>query len=239
MTEQVTMVASAKHKNDQVKRQLLVAMTKKRQDLMQKFAAFMKNDLHEKQDYVMLAKGIVADVDSVLNENDYESSLFLRNTVKPLKQMREEALSVLALLDEQDEIEKHFTPVLKEDMVPVYVLVFQQQGHNLAKWAQLLRGLSQYVLGRPIYATEADVRKVIRTKMTEDQEGYVKVAIDKAILEKCALMAPRKDRYGNTLLSLPAGTVSSHNILEFVQGKKCYHFNEGELIDVSSTTKRN
>ncbi len=239
MTVKVGLSASAKLKKDEAKRQLLASMQAKRKVVTEKLEQFMRNDTHDQQDYVALAQELIEQVDSVLDENDYESSLFLSNTVRPLKEMRENAATLLAQLEAHDAFKNNAAPALEKDNVAVYVLVFQQNGHDLTKWAQLLRGLGRYVLGRPIYASEEDVRKVIRVKMTEDHEGYVKVGVAKSALEKCVDLSPRSDRYGNALLTLPAGAVSSQHILEFVHGKKRYHFIEGELIDVSVTTKRN
>jgi len=130
-------------------------------------------------------------------------------------------------------------PTLQNNMVPVYVLLFQQQGHDLKKWAQLLGNIERYILGRPIYEHEDDAQKVIRIKMSEEQEGYIKLAVAQSAWEKALNMPERMDRYGNRLVSLAAGTAKSEHILEFVHGKKRYHFIEGELVNVSSTTKRN
>jgi intracellular multiplication protein IcmQ len=239
MTEQVTLLSSEKVKKDDIKRQLLVSMRTKRQDVMKKLGQFMKQDLHAKEDYISLAKGIIEDVDTVLNEKEYESSLFLRNITKPLRNIRQNAVEVLERLDVQQEAGKKKIPVLQENMVPVYILLFQQYGHNMKNWEQLLGSLDRYVLGRPIFENEEEVQKVVRLKMSEEQEGYVKVAVAKSALESNSEVSRRTDRHGNTLLTLPAGSVSSDYILEFVHGKKRYYFIEGELVDVSSTTKRN
>ena len=239
MSQQITMSGSDKLKKTELKRQLLAGMIEKREAVMQKLNEFMQNDLHEKADYVTLAEAIISEVDTLLGENDYESSLFLRNTVKPLKTMREDAATLLEQLSGQDEIERHTVAQLSEDSVAVYILVFQQQGHDLNKWTQMLRGLGRYVLGRPIYATAEMAEAVIRNKLSQEHEGYVKVAVEKSALEAGKQLSKRKDRFGNELITLPAGAVNSRYILEFVQGKKRYHFIKGELVDVPSATKRN
>lgn len=239
MSEALTITDSAKLKKLELKRKLLVGMTEKRDVVMSKLNEFMQQDLNEQADYIALAEVIVKEVDELLASDDYESSLFLRNTVKPLKEMREDALNLLAQLQgSKTDVAHQLTP-LNDDKQPVYVLVFQQQGHNLQKWTQLMRSLNRYVLGRPIYATAEAAEGVIRNKLSQDHEGYIKVAVDKAALEAGAEMSPRKDRFGNELVNLPAGAVNSQHILEFVFGKKRYHFIKGELVDVSSTTKCN
>lgn len=239
MSESLTMSTSVMLKKTELKRQLLIGMIEKREAVMQRLNQFMQNDFHEKADYVALAKAIISEVDALLSENDYEHSLFLRNTIKPLKKMREDAANLLEQLLGQETVESDTVTQLGKNSVAVYILVFQQQGHNLSKWAQMLRGLGRYVLGRPIYATAELVESVIRNKLSHDHEGYVKVAVEKTAVLAGEQLSTRKDRFGNELITLPAGAVSSHNILEFVQGKKRYHFIKGELVDVSSATKCN
>lgn len=239
MSEQLTMSSSLKLKKTELKRQLLIGMIEKHEAMMQKLNQFMQQDLPLQADYVTLAKSVINEVDALLAENDYESSLFLRNTVKPFKKMREDAQNLLEQLTGKTTVESHTVAQLSADSVPVYILVFQQQGHNIAKWTQLLRSLGRYVLGRPIYATAAAAESVIRNKLSHDHEGYVKVAVEKSAIEAGEKLSKRKDRFGNELITLPAGAVNSRNILEFVQGKKRYHFIKGELVDVSSATKCN
>ncbi|PHQ78227.1 MAG: Dot/Icm secretion system protein IcmQ [Coxiella sp. (in: Bacteria)] len=240
MTGSITMTASKKTQSDEIKRQLLVDMQEEQSTYMQKLTEFYKTEDHSKADYIELMKGVIASVDKVLNGCDYESSLFLRNTVKPLKEMRAKAVDILEQIDAQALSEKNYLlPTLEKECVPVYVLMFQSKGHDIENWSQLLRSLGRYVLGRPIYKTEEDVQKVIRAKMSSEHEGYAKVAVSQSVLDSLDELSVRKDRFGNELISLPAGIVSSQHILEFVHGKKRYHFIRGNLIDVSISTERN
>lgn len=236
MSNRLTVTSTKKAQSDIVKRQLLLSMHEQQSIVMKSLSDFYKGDIHDRSDYIALAKSVVAAVDEILKSQDYEESLFLRNTVKPLKAIREQAFSLLKQIDEQ-ETSSRTIPTLEADMEPVYVLLFQSDGQNMQKWEQLLRGLSRYALGRPVYQAEADARKVIRTKMTDGQEAYVKVAVPKSLLEASERLSPRQDRFGNVLVTLPVGAIKSDTILEFVHGKKRYHFDKGELIDVSTTAE--
>ncbi len=239
MTTHITISASEKLKHEELKRDLVRDMQEQQKISMQKLNEFFVKEVHEESDYRQLARLVVDTVDSVLENKECDDSLFLRNTVKPLKEMRERALKLLVELEAQEaSAEALLRPKLGPDMVPIYILVFQSQGYDLEKWAQLLRSIGSYVLGRPVYESETDVQKVIHIKMSQEQEGYVKVGVAQMALKASAELPEREDRYGNRLLSLPAGSVSSENILEFVHGKKSYHFIKGELIDVSITAKR-
>lgn len=235
MSNKFTVTSTKKTQNDEIKRQLLASMQEQHKATMQILSDFYKTDIHDRTDYIGLAKSMINAVDEVLKNDDYEDSLFLRNTVKPLKEIRQRAIDLLKQINQQ-EVESYTKPKLEADMEPVFVLLFQSEGQNVQKWEQLLRGLSRYALGRPVYQSEADVQKVIRSKMTNGQEAYAKVAVPKSLLEASSRLSARQDRFGNTLITLPVGAIKSDAILEFVHGKQHYHFDKGELIDVSAAT---
>ena len=238
MTNSMTVAATENVKSDVLKHKLLADIQTQQVDFMQTLDAFYATEGHTKQDYMNLAAAMIQAADGVLSENDTDSSLFLRNTVKPIKEMRERAIDLLNQLETQDERQlQQLQPTVTEDQTAVYVLVFQSQGYDLDKWAHLLRSLGCYVLGRPIYENEADVQAVIRGRNTQNQEGYVKVAVARSAIVAGESLSKRTDRSGNKLLSLPAGAVSAKNILGFVQGKTKYYYMKGKLID-ESTTKR-
>ncbi len=233
MSNKFTVTSTKKTQSDEVKRQLLESMQEQHQATLQILSDFYKSDIHNRSDYIGLAKSIVNAVDEVLKNDDYEDSLFLRNTVKPLKEIRVQAIDLLKQINQQ-ESESYIKPKLEADMEPVFVLLFQSEGQNVQKWEQLLRGLSRYALGRPVYRNEVDVQKVIRAKMTNGLEAYAKVAVSKSLLEASSRLSPRQDRLGNTLITLPVGAIKSDAVLEFVHGKQHYHFDKGELINVST-----
>lgn len=238
MTDQVTLLAGDQSKKENRRQALLDAMRTQREVVDSMLQAFSIKDTHTPQEYIDLAQQIIAAVDQVLTGCADEDSLFLRNTVKPLKALREQAEALLVQFADHDHqcADSHHA-ALAQHMTAVYVLLFQTQGDDLSRWSQLLRSLGQYVLGRPVYATEDAVKSVIRARMAGAKEAYVKVAVPTSTTEDSTL-SPRQDRYGNTLLSLPMGAIQSDHILEFVHGKDHYHFIKGQLVHVSSSTKR-
>lgn len=237
MTEQVTILANERTKRSAQRQVLLESMTEAHQHLISIINEFTLQPDHAAGDYAALAQRVIDGVDKVLSEVADDDSLFIRNTTKPLRELKSHAETVLAQVGDFEAIQQDTGPTLSADMVPVYVLLFQAQGHDVAKWAQLLRSLGQYTLGRPIYQTEEDVRRVIRLRLSDDKEAYVKVAVPQSILSSSDSLSTRKDRYGNALLSLPVGAIRPDNILEFVHGKQRYHFIRGQL-HVSSSAER-
>lgn len=234
MKDAITLSSAEKAKAVAVRRQLLADIEQENALFVEKLQEFSKDQTRAKEDYINLAKSVIASVDNILGRADYEESLFLRNAIRPLKRIREQAAELLVECDKQQQSEGYAVPMLQKDMVPVYIHLFQSQGHDLDSWAQLLRSLGRYVLGRPIYKQEEDVKSAIRAKMSNEQEGYVIVAVPAPLLEASNNASPRRDRFGNPLVTLPAGVIDTQHILEFVHGKKRYHFVKGGLIDVCS-----
>lgn len=237
MTEPVTILANERSKRSTQRQVLLESMTAEHQRLLSIIHAFTQQSAHGAPDYATLSQRVVEGVDKVLSHVGDDESLFIHNTTKPLRELKSHAEAVLAQVGAFEASQQVTGPSLGADMVPVYVLLFQVQGHDVGKWAQLLRSLGQYTLGRPIYQTEEDVRRVIRLRLSDDKEAYVKVAVPQSIVSSNEALSARKDRYGNALLSLPVGAIRPDNILEFVHGKQRYHFVRGQL-HVSSSAER-
>lgn len=237
MSEAVTLISTEKAKSMAYRDGLLKAMSDQYENVTSSLDKFMQANWHENDDYAKLAQDVVCAVDKVLADHSDESSLFLRNILKPLKNIREQAQSVLDSMSIADEsLMQNFT--MGSSYASVYVLLFQSQGHNMQKWAQLLQSLGHYALGRPVYESEEDVQRVIRLRFSDAKEAYAEVAVSKDIIASSLNASNRQDRHGNALLSLPVGAINSQHILRFIHGKNQYRYYQGELINVPISTER-
>ena len=164
----------------------------------------------------------------MLAAEDWDSSPFLKNTVKPLEEIKQSAEALVAQLsgDVNDTVASQ---TIESGGQPVYIALFQAQGHDLKKWAMQLRSIDRYMLGRPIYTAEADVCKMIHQKVNQSCEAYAKVAVKPSAIQEQSLLPKREDRNGCTLLTLMPGTVTSDHIIEFVHVGKTYAFVDGKL----------
>lgn len=185
-----------------------------------------------KEDKAGLLTGIIAAIDHILEAGDWNSSLFLRNTLKPLVAIKVEAETELARFAEKAGhrmIQKH---VLTEAEVEVYISLFQSDGYNIAKWAMQLRSLDRYIIGRPVYQNEADVEKRIRLRSAAGvaNEAYVTVAVKKTDIQSDQFPASLKDQFGNPLLQLKETAVRDGKIDAFVHQGMRYAFVDGQLI---------
>lgn len=123
----------------------------------------------------LLNQSLIA-VDRVLQTGDWESSLFLRNTIRPIKALRERIVHLQSLLL-NDHTKLVLAPSIPVGMIPIYISLFQTEGLNLTRWAMQVRSLANYVQGRPIYREEAAVMQMIRSKLDSTNDAYAVVAI--------------------------------------------------------------
>lgn len=216
-------------KSDELKQHLLNVVKQENfsySDLAEKFYGDYQKDA---EGYLEIMHEVIGIIDRVLEAGDWDSSLFLRNTVKPMKALREQAVEAIKFLDASADESLYQPEALEQNAVVIYVSLFQNQGDDLSKWALQLRSLSRYVLGRPIYADEADVKKLIRIKASRSCEAYVAVAIDKQFIQEGDMVLKRTDRHGSALLNLAPGAIKTSNIREFVHMDKHYYFYDGQL----------
>lgn len=169
----------------------------------------------------------LAAVDRVLQGGDWESSLFLRNTIKPIKALREKIVDLQHLLL-NEQTKQLIAPSIPAGKIPVYIALFQTEGLNLSRWAMQVRSLANYVQGRPVYRTETAVMQMIRSKLDSTNDAYIVIAIspDQIVNES----TPRLDRNGSELLTLVDHAVRNSEIIEFVHQQKRYCWLDSHLL---------
>lgn len=221
---------SATSSGDALKQQLIDCIKQEKMDFMKIVKQFYSQGHRTREEYLELTDAIIDAMDHVLKANDWDDSLFLRNALKPLKEIRKEAVvlrkeATATVADKQIELRD-----LAEDELLIYISIFQSEGHDLRKWELQLSSLRSHLLGRPVYEKEEDVVKVIRQKLVQTSEAFVIVAIKKNDVQNFSYQAERVDRYGNPLLTLKDTAVKSENIFELVHQGKRYFLVNGKLI---------
>ncbi len=181
----------------------------------------------EPEQCLQVAEELVATADEVIKAGDWQSSLFLRNTIKPIVKIREQALELIASLQANTELDEVAAPNINSAEQIIYISLFQNQGFDMRCWEMQLRCLHKYMLGRPVYAEHDDAEKVIRMHSARAREAYVAVAVDQANVQ---VNASRQDKYGNQILTISDGAVKPERILEFVHLDRHYIFSKGKLI---------
>jgi len=174
------------------------------------------------------AKAIVALLDRVFAAGDWDESLFLRNTAKPLRKIYSEAQEVINQL-QGNHVATFCLSDIGEDETILYVSLFQSQGMDLRRWELQLSSIDRYLLGRPIYFEKEDVERAIRIKAIQTAEAYCALAVKKEWILNDALRPPRLDRNGRPLVNIKPGKICADHIREFVHQGKRYYFVDGRL----------
>lgn len=215
----------------QVRKQLLDRLRAEKQPIIVAIEKFYAQNTRCEKGTLQALEEMIAAFDRVISAGDWESSLFLRNTVKPLKNMRQEAHQLREQLLGNADTAMVTAPVLAPNMITVYIAVFQYKAHNVKDWEAQLRSLPQYILGRPIYRHEAAVQQALRSKLVQTSDAYVCVGVPEGSIQTGEFHPTQTDKQGNTLIQLVAGSVRSENILEFVYQDKRYYFVDGKLVE--------
>lgn len=217
-------------KSQDLKKKLLECLdTEARQfsDIARQY--FEKQNL-SKEDKLGLLTAVIATVDHVLSSGDWESSLFLRNTIKPLIAIQAEAQAELDHLQRKAGEKLFNIQPPTDNEVEVYISLFQSDGYNISKWAMQVRSLDRYMIGRPVYKNESDVEKRIRLRNAGGNEAYVAVIVKKTDIQSDQFSAPLKDQFDHPLITLKETALKNGRITKFIHEGKSYHFVDGQLV---------
>jgi intracellular multiplication protein IcmQ len=218
-------------KGHDLKKKLLECLDKEAHQFSEFARQYFAKEHLSKEDKIGLLTSIIATVDHVVAAGDWQSSLFLRNTIKPLLAIKAEAQTELDQL-QMKAMQKpiHSVSARTENEVEVYVSLFQSDGYNINKWAMQLRSLDRYVIGRPVYQNENDVESRIRLRNAGVNEAYVVVVVKKNDIQSDRFAAAIKDQFNHPLLTLKETALKSGRIIAFVHQKIRYHFVDGQLL---------
>ena len=221
----------AEFKSQELKRKLLECLDREARQFSDIARAYFSKGQLSVEDKTGLLQTVIETVNHVSDAGDWQSSLFLRNTIKPLMQIKAEAELELAKLSvKADDTEMKAKP-LSELEVEVYVSLFQSDGYNISKWAMQLRSLDRYVVGRPVYQSEEGVQARLRARtQASANEAYAVVIVKKTEILSAATGAVLKDQFGHPLVTLKEKALKLGRIAAFVHQGVRYRFVEGQLV---------
>lgn len=217
-------------KGIELKKKLLACLDQEAGQFSELAQVYFSRDHLSKDDKVNLLSAIIATVDHIAEAGDWQSSLFLRNTIKPLLEIKAEAVTELDRLQAHVAKKTGGGVSISSDEVEVYISLFQSDGYNMNKWAMQLRSLERYMLGRPVYQSEADMLARIRLRNAGANEGYVIVAVKKTDVQSDTFAAPLKDQFDHPLIALKENALKQGKIIAFVHQGVRYLFVDGQLI---------
>lgn len=219
-----------KHTKDQLMRERMLEAVKNEKNAFKKVLdEFYSKTQRDDTSYYEANLKVIETIDHILAAGDWEDSLFLRNTVRPLRELRAQAVALKEQLEAEQQVKEGQKSALQPGQRLVYISVYQAGSGQLIQWEMLLRSLPRYVQGRPIYASEEDIQKALRARQNSVSEAYVVVMVNDAdILDQTK--KPRIDRLGLPILDLKENAIKIENIIEFVYLNQHYAFRNGKLI---------
>jgi Dot/Icm secretion system protein IcmQ len=180
-------------------------------------------------DKIKLNQRLIDLMEEIFGSCDWESSLLLHNIKSELQEHMD------TLLEQREQLLEIAAPAttklatLKPNQRVIYVTLYQVDGYSMPKWSQRLSSLERYNLSRPVYGSEEEVQKALRSRGYPVTEAYVSVIVDKDMVR--SLDNPAKDRWGQELISLKEKAVKQSNILQFVHSHKHYNFVDNALVE--------
>jgi len=212
----------------ELRRTLLECLEKEQTELRSILDEFYELPRRTEDDYARVNQKIIEILDHVISAGDWDSSMFLKNTIKPIKERRTKAEVIKQELESEGVVaEQTFSTIKPENAVTLYVLLYQAEGMTLSKWEAQLKSIMKVSQGRPIYHDLEKVGNALRAKLNRNSEAYVKVLVDKNDLIDSARMS--RDRFGNELVTVTVTAIRPENIIEFVHQNKHYQFKNGKL----------
>lgn len=182
----------------------------------------MDKDLEIKRRLVVL-------LDELLEKDYWQDSLFLKAAEKEIRELRTRIISDPRLKDFSGEpLQTPSQTIQNSANVPVYVALYQADGTNFVKWAQVLSALPALSISRPIYKNESDIKTCMRAIEKKQNHGYAIVMVEPKDILSQPGNSP-KDRNGFELLIIKEKSIKLENIASFIHVTGNYSFVNGQL----------
>lgn len=170
---------------------------------------------------------LVQILDGLIEHGRWDSSLFLRNLLKRLQQVRATIAEKLPPPMLQDSSLEGV--VSKEGYERVYIELYQSSCEDLTSWRRTIENLCEHFVSRPVYRLEEHVQELIRSKRSRT-DAYVVVWVKRDDIMPSADGHPVVDRFGHEVVRLKEGSVKIENIIEFVHDKLVYIYKDEQLV---------
>jgi intracellular multiplication protein IcmQ len=217
-------------KNVDLKQKLLDCLEQESHEFLATIQTYFSQDQLSQDDRADLLRAVIAAVDHVLSAGEWDTSLFLRNTLKPLQAIKAEAQAELDAIHHVTSAKTIEAQPIGEDESEVYISLFQSDGYNINKWAVQVRSLDRYMIGRPIYQSQEDIEKRIRLRAAANSEAYVAVVVKKSDIQSDTFAIVMKDQFDHPLLQLKERALQRGRIAVFVHQGVRYRFVDGQLV---------
>jgi len=192
----------------------------------------MKKELNKEETETVLNA-----LNEAVEKGPWHSSKFLSIIGKKIEAIRDNFVAKISRPeDDKNPLEK-ITQRMSQQQVEqqeVYVAIYSSTGSTLSSWEQILNNLSRYIISRPVYENETDVKERLRGSANPEKEAYVVILINKNTIIELPAKKMRRDRSDRPLLALKEHAVTVGNIIRFEHVSGTYQFANGRLIKKAS-----
>lgn len=216
---------------DELQRHLREITEKETEKFLQAAQAFYDEERRSEDQCLVLINSMIKSLSSVIDAGDWDSSFFLKTTIKPLRKLLSEAEKMRGEISRVQGLEAIEEYQLQTGECKYYISLYQADGHDLSRWSMQLASIDKYTMGRPIYKNEEDVTRAIRRKLLQTSEGYAVIVMSESKVLGNEFADEKIDRFGFPLITFEQGDVKSTDVIEFVHGGQRYHYRNHLLIE--------
>jgi len=116
----------------------------------------------------------------------------------------------------------------------IFIVLYQAQGTDFARWLKLLSTIDAASIGRPIYHTETDAKAFFRSKGESSSDAYVEVKVSPDDILMDDPKNPTQDRAGRALYTIKRGAIKVENIVAMHHQGNAYKYSEKELLKIEN-----
>ena len=116
--------------------------------------------------------------------------------------------------------------VLTDDMMVVYILLYQTKDTSLKGWADMFKILSRAVYCRPIYSKEKDVQAILGGFLKAQEGAYIAIVINKADILSVPEKMVARDKRDVPLITLEDNAIDLKNLKYFVHLESKYTYRD-------------
>ncbi|QRN03144.1 Dot/Icm secretion system protein IcmQ [Legionella sp. MW5194] len=180
---------------------------------------------------------LIKTLNEAIDNGPWEDSNFLRVVGKNLREIRDNFIRQVGL-NPEEKLKSAVNALqrnLHNDQQLVFVSLYSSEGQNLQSWERIIANLQRQIISRPIYADEADIVNLIKSKEKKINEAYLAIFINQSDL---LLLPPDKtplDKLGRPLITLKDKAINLDNIVRFVHFSGVYTYLKGRLVKNPAT----
>lgn len=194
------------------------------------------------------ARNLLDALDETIEKGPWEKTVFLGAIGKKLKEVRFNLKNRLRFLDPSFEEVTQETAAIQTintatsgepavhspaaDQTEAFVSIYNAEGINLLKWEKILLTLEKQFVTRPVYATEKEMRAVMRTKINRRNDAYISFYLLKTDITPPKDGKAPLDRQGNALLLLKDTALKLQNINRFYHESGIYSYQNNTLTRI-------